>query len=320
MSFSRFSRALSIYLELAKARLATLVVLTAAVGHVVASGGRPHLITLSWTIIGTALTAFGANILNQWREIEPDRRMHRTRERPLPSGRISRTRAATWGASSALVGIVVLAGGTNNLTAALSLLVILLYVLVYTPMKRVSPLNTLLGAVCGAVPPMMGWTAATGRIELGAWILFAILFLWQIPHFLALAWLYREDYHRGGFRMLPSVDPSGRQTGRAAVVYALALLPLSAIAYAGGLAGVAYLAGSQILGLILAALALGLLMERSATRARRLFLASILYLPLLLALMVADPVAARHEQSALGHMHAAASLAEGASSGGSPRQ
>jgi len=284
---------LSIYLELAKARLATLVILTTVAGFLVASAGTPDAGALAWTVIGTALTAFGANILNQWLEIEPDRRMRRTSGRPLPSGRITPTRAAVWGVVSAVAGLAVLVAGVNLITAALSGLVILLYVGVYTPLKRRSSVNTLIGAVCGAIPPMMGWTAVTGRIELGAWVLFAILFLWQIPHFLALAWLYREDYARGGFCMLPAADPTGRITGRAALIYALALLPLTAVVWLAGLSGRVFLAGSQVLGLALAGLALGLLLHRTSGAARRLFVASIVYLPLLLTLMVLDVTAQR---------------------------
>jgi protoheme IX farnesyltransferase len=279
---------ISDYLELAKARLGALVVLTAFVGYVLGSHGDVSPVGLAAAVVGTALSSFGANILNQWWESERDRLMLRTRERPLPAGRIERREAAIWGVVTAFVGLAVLAVGTNWLTTLLSLFVILLYVLVYTPLKVRTPLNTVVGAVCGAVPPMMGWTAATGRLDAGAWILGGILFAWQIPHFLALAWLYREDYARGGFLMLPAVDGEGRLTGRLAFLYAAALLPITAALSAFGVTGWAYLVTSQVVGLTFAGLGWVFLRTRTRLTARRLFLASILYLPVLLSLMVMD--------------------------------
>jgi len=281
-------RLLGSYLELAKARLAALVVLTAVVGYVLAARGSFEPVVLLWTVLGTTLTAFGANILNQWLEADRDRRMERTRNRPLPAGEVSRATALAWGIISAAIGLVVLALGTNRLTAGLSLFVILLYVLVYTPLKTRTPLNTAVGAVCGAIPPMMGWTAATGELELGAWILGGILFIWQVPHFLALAWMYREDYARGGFRMMPASDPDGSATGRAAFIHAIALLPLTGALAAAGVTGMTYLVLSQIVGLAFAALGLTFARRRVPVTARRLFLASIIYLPIVLGLMVVD--------------------------------
>jgi protoheme IX farnesyltransferase len=286
--FAGLGLQLGIFLELAKARLATLVVLTAVVGYILAARGAFDLPILLWTVLGTSLTAFGANILNQWWEADRDLRMERTRNRPLPAGKVSRTRAAVWGLLSSAAGLAVLDLGTNRLTALLSLSVILLYVLVYTPLKVRTPLNTVIGAVCGAVPPMMGWTAATGRLELGAWILGGILFVWQVPHFLALAWMYREDYARGGFRMMPAADPDGSITGRAAFIYAIALLPITGALAAAGVTGVTYLVLSQVVGLGFAALGLAFARRRVRLTARRLFLASIIYLPILLGLMVTD--------------------------------
>jgi len=282
------SELVGVYLELAKARLALMVVLTALVGYVVAARGAARLDVLLWTVVGTALTAFGANILNQCWEMERDRRMERTRNRPLPAGRIRRSRAIRWGLGSCIIGLAVLSAGTNLSTAALALFVILLYVPVYTYLKTTTPLNTAVGAVCGAVPPMMGWTAATGRLDAGAWVLGGILFLWQIPHFLALAWMYRDDYARGGFRMVPSVDPSGSVTGRLALLYAAGLLPVSALVTWLGVSGRSFLVASQLLGGLVVVLAVRFLVRRSRPAARNLFLASILYLPLLLGVMVAD--------------------------------
>lgn len=282
------SELVGVYLELAKARLALMVVLTALVGYVVAARGAARLDVLLWAVVGTALTAFGANILNQCWEMERDRRMERTRGRPLPAGRILRPRAIRWGLASCIIGLAVLAAGTNLPTAALALFVILLYMPVYTYLKTTTPLNTVVGAVCGAIPPMMGWTAATGRLDAGAWVLGGILFLWQIPHFLALAWMYRDDYARGGFRMVPSVDRSGSLTGRLALLYAVGLLPVSALVTWLGVSGRSFLVASQLLGGLVVVLAVGFLVRRSQPAARNLFLASILYLPLLLGVMVAD--------------------------------
>jgi protoheme IX farnesyltransferase len=279
---------LSLYLELAKARLASMVILTATVGFLLGARGWSDPGTLAWTIVGTALSAFGANILNQLAEHDRDRRMHRTRNRPLPAGRVTRTQAARWGIGSSLAGVATLAATTNLLTAGLSLFTIALYLVVYTPLKPRTPLNTVVGAVVGAIPPMMGWAAATGRLDLGAWILGGILFVWQIPHFLALAWLYRDDYARGGFRMLPAVDRPGELTSRLAFLYALALLPVTASLAWAGVTGSTFLISSQVLGVGFAVLGWRFARLRADGAARRLFLASILYLPLLLAVMVVD--------------------------------
>jgi protoheme IX farnesyltransferase len=281
-------RILASYLELAKARLGALVVLTAFVGYVLGTRGNLALWVGLAAVAGTALSAFGANILNQWWEVDRDRLMHRTRTRPLPSGRVDRRVALAWGLLSVGAGLGILVVGTNALTTGLSLFVVLLYVLVYTPLKIRTPLNTVVGAVCGAIPPMMGWAAATGRLDAGAWILGGILFVWQIPHFLALAWLYREDYARGGFLMLPAVDSEGRVTGRLAFIYAAALLPVTAALSVAGVTGGAFLAGSQVVGLAFLFLGWIFLRDRSLVAARRLFLASILYLPVVLGLGVAD--------------------------------
>jgi len=281
-------RILASYLELSKARLGALVVLTAFVGYVLGARGHLSLWVGLAAVSGTALSAFGANILNQWWEVDRDRLMRRTRTRPLPSGRVDRRVALVWGLLSAGLGLAILAIGTNLLTTALSLFVILLYILVYTPLKVRTPLNTVVGAICGGIPPMMGWAAATGRLDAGAWILGGILFVWQIPHFLALAWLYREDYARGGFRMLPAVDTEGRVTGRLAFVYAAALLPITAALSAVGVTGGTFLVASQIAGVIFLMLGWVFLRDRTQASARRLFLASILYLPVVLGLGVAD--------------------------------
>lgn len=284
---------LSVCLELTKARLAALVVLTTLVGFVLATRGSIDAWLLAWTLAGTALTAGGALALNQWMEARRDGLMRRTCARPVPSGKISPRLALHVGLSLVLIGLAALALQTNLLTAALALTIVCIYVFAYTPLKPVSSLCTLVGALCGALPPLMGWTAASGassmlHIEPGAWILSAILFVWQVPHFLALAWLYREDYARGGFRMLPLVDPSGATTGRMAIIYSVALLPLSLGLAAVGLAGRVYVVGALALGGGLLALAILLFRHRTESRARRLFVGSIIYLAALMVLMLTD--------------------------------
>jgi len=276
----------SVYLELSKARLCALVVMTALVGFLLAGGDG--WLRLVITLVGTALAAFGANALNQCWEVQRDGRMQRTRGRPLPSGRLRARPAWIYGAATTLVGPMVLAIGVNLLTAGLALGCAALYVLVYTPLKVRTPLNTMVGAVCGAIPPVMGWSAATGTLGFGGLLLGAILFLWQVPHFLALAWLYREDYERGGFEMLPQRDPEGAKTGQISVLYCLALLPLGLALALAGLAGQLYVVGSLILGVGLLYCGVRFDRERSAGAARRLFLASVIYLPLLLGLAVVD--------------------------------
>jgi heme o synthase len=277
--------------ELTKARLVTLVLVTTAVGFVLAS--RPPLpwIGLAWTLLGTALAAAGVMSLNQGVEWRRDALMERTRRRPVPSGAVSPRQAVAFGTLVSAAGIAVLALRVNALTALLGLAVVVLYVGVYTPMKTRTSLCTLAGAVCGAIPPMMGWSGAAGRLEFGAWVLAALLFLWQIPHFLALAWMYREDYERGGFRMMPSIDPSGSMTGRTAVLYCLALLPIGVVAKLAGLSGWVAAIGSLACGTVLLLLGVQLARAHSEGSARRLFLGTLAYLPLLLALMVIDRAA-----------------------------
>ena len=283
-----------VYLELGKARLSGLVVITTAVGFIMASpgisatAGAIDWMRLLWTLLGTSLAAGAAGALNQVVEEERDARMPRTRNRPLPAGRIGTIHAAMVGVVWAGVGVTLLAAMVNLLTAGLALLTILLYLLVYTPLKVRSTLNTLAGAVVGAVPPMMGWAAASGRIEPGAWVLAATLFVWQIPHFLALAWMYRKDYELGGYRMLPIIDPTGSITCRAVLMWTLALLPVTLAATWVGITGWVYAVGCVGLGLWMLRLAAALYRGRTNAEARRLFLATVVYLPLLMGLMVLD--------------------------------
>ncbi len=280
--------AIELYLQLVKARLSALVVVTTAAGYLLAHPDPLDLPRLGWTLLGVALTAAGANGLNQRMEWRWDLQMNRTRHRPIPSGRLSASAAALWAGLSVGWGLLLLVTFVNPLTAGLALLVEILYLAVYTPLKRRSPLCTLVGAVCGAIPPVMGWTAATGSIGAGAWLLAGILFLWQIPHFLALAWLYRDDYARGGFVMLPSRDPAGNATALAATVYALALIPLGLAGVLAGVNGWIAAVGLVALGSWLTIRSASLLQTRSEGAAKQLFLATLAYLPVALALLVLD--------------------------------
>jgi len=240
------------------------------------------------TLLGTALVAGGAAALNQLLEREYDAKMKRTAGRPLPSGRLQPKTVLIYGTTLVTAGLIYLALAVNLLTCALGAVTMVGYLFIYTPLKRVTWLNTAIGAIPGALPPLMGWTAARGEISLEGWSLFAILCFWQLPHFLAIAWMYREDYERGGFVMLPMVDPSGQRTGRQAVSYTLGLLPVSLFPYVLKMDGKVYLFGALILGVIFLVCAVQFSRRLTLAGARRLFLISILYLPLLLSLLVLD--------------------------------
>ena len=294
------------YLALSKARLSAMVVITTGVGYLVApqgEGGMDYL-KLIWTVLGTALAAAGASAFNQLLETRRDGMMRRTRTRPLPAKILSPAHAAFFGLFACAGGLAILCPGANGLTAVLAFINIVLYVLVYTPMKPRTTLNTLVGAVVGALPPMMGWAAATGHLDTGAW-----LFVWQIPHFMALAWMYRADYAKAGFRMCSVADPTGRSTSWHTMLYSLALLPIGVMFWGFGLTGWIFAAGSLVLGGVMVwygmkfAKALGEAVSESTlarpasgpakpavaadmAAARRLFLWSILYLPVLLVLML----------------------------------
>jgi protoheme IX farnesyltransferase len=272
--------------ELFKMRLTTLVLLTTFVGFYAGGRGPMARGLLLHTMLGTALLAAGASALNQLLERDYDAKMRRTRDRPLPSGRITPEAALLIGGVCAGAGLADLALAVNLLTAWLGALTLASYLLVYTPLKRLTPLNTAIGAIPGALPPLMGWTAARGEISGEGWALFAILFFWQLPHFLAIAWIYREDYARAGFVMLPVLDPSGARTGKQALSHTLGLLPVSLCPFLFGLAGPVYLAGALALGAGLLWCAWAFARRISVAGARRLFYASIIYLPLLLALIV----------------------------------
>jgi protoheme IX farnesyltransferase len=284
----RLGRRAGAFLELTKPRITGLVLLTTGVGFHVASPAAPRLALLLHALIGTALTAGGTNALNQYLERRPDAAMRRTRNRPLPSGRLSEREGLGFATLISAAGIAYLASFVNAVTAVIAAATLISYAAAYTPLKRVTPLSTMVGGVSGALPIVGGWTAATGRLEPAAWVLFGILFLWQLPHFLGLGWLCRDDYRRGGFQILAVLDLTGRRTARQSLTFLILLLPMSAVPTVLGLAGNLYLVASLGLGLVF--LMLGVLFARqpSAAAARRLFLGSVLYLPLLLLLMVID--------------------------------
>jgi protoheme IX farnesyltransferase len=275
------------FAELVKARLSFLTLATAMAGFALGVEGPWTYLLLVATLAGTALSAAGAAALNQWWEREHDARMTRTRERPLPAGRLSSSDALLAGLGLSLTGVACLALFANLLSATLASATILFYILVYTPLKRVTTLNTIIGAVPGALPPLIGWTAARGSINAEGLTLFAILFLWQMPHFLAIAWLYRTDYAQAGFRMLSEGDDSGVMTGRQAVVYSLALLAVSLLPTVFFGYSAVYFYGALLLGAAFVVLAGRFAVSGgSIPAARALFLGSIAYLPLLLGLMV----------------------------------
>jgi protoheme IX farnesyltransferase len=276
------------YVELTKPRITFLVLVTTAVGYALGAATSFHPGVFLALLAGTALVSGGASALNQWAERDADARMARTASRPLPTGRLAPADALVFGLAISAIGLVLLAGAVNWLTALLALGSLSSYVLAYTPLKRVTSLCTLVGAVPGAIPPMMGWAAARGTLDRQAWALFGVLFLWQLPHFLSIAWIYREDYARGGFPMLPVTDPGGASTARQSVAYAAALVPVTLLAGAFAAAGNLYLFGAAGLGLVFVGCTISFALRRSVRAARLVFLVSVLYLPAVLGLMVLD--------------------------------
>ncbi|MBL4846251.1 MAG: protoheme IX farnesyltransferase [Planctomycetes bacterium] len=276
--------------EMTKYRLSSLVVVTAGAGYLLAEPEAAiDPLRLGVAMIGTTLAAFGANVFNQVLEADLDRQMARTCGRAIPSGRVTSTEGFLWGVLLLVVGAGLLALLVNPLTASLALLVAVLYAAVYTPLKQRTSLNTLVGAVCGALPPVIGWVAVRGEFALGAWVLFAILFAWQIPHFLAIDWFHRDDYERGGYQMASRVDASGRFSARLGVIYALALIPITFCVIPAGIGGWLTVLGGSVLGLAFLALTVAWYLQPSRQAARRVFFASLAYLPLLLGLLVLDP-------------------------------
>jgi heme o synthase len=275
------------YLELSKSRIVLMVLITTAAGYLFAAG-QVDPIHMLHTLLGTALVAAGTNALNQYVERGHDAKMQRTRTRPLPAGRVSPKAALLFSSAIAIAGTVYLGLAVNWLTAGLGALTLTSYIFVYTPLKRLSTICTVIGALPGAIPPLMGWTAATNQLGLGGWIAFGILFLWQLPHFMAISWMYREDYARGGFAMLSVQDPEGTAVARQAIYYTLALLVVSVMPTYFGLAGMVYGIGAVVAGTALLAAAVRFFFDRDVRNARRLFMISNLYLLTVMLLLVVN--------------------------------
>lgn len=276
--------------ELTKSGITGMVVVSAAVGMLLASPEPPPWILWLHTLLGTALVSSGAGALNQVVERDRDARMRRTANRPIPAGRIHPDLALFLGVALSVAGLLELSLAVEPLASLLAAATLVGYVFVYTPLKRASSLATVVGAIPGAVPPMIGWAAVRGTLDPGAWVLFALLFFWQMPHFLSIAWLYRADYERGGFPMLSVRDPGGLQTARQAVLYCAALVPVSLLPSALGLAGLVYFVGALALGMAFLAFTAHFALDRSIRRARRLMLVSVFYLPAVLGALVLDRI------------------------------
>lgn len=278
------------YIALTKPRVTWLILMSTAVGYYFGARASWGFWTLFHTILGTGLIASGTAALNQWYERDADAKMKRTQMRPLPAGRLTPNKALVFAIFLSVAGFVELAWGANLLTGLLGLFTLATYLFVYTPMKRISPFSTTLGAIPGAMPPVIGFAGAAGAVTVEAWILFAILFLWQFPHFDAIAWMYREDYERAGIRMLPVVEPDGHSTARRMVWCSLALIPLSLLPRFFSMAGNIYVIGAVIAGIMFAYAASRIVHDRTRVRARGVLLASVIYLPVLYGLLVFDRV------------------------------
>ncbi len=269
-------------------RLNALVLVTTAVGFIVATTTTPNWTLLAWMLLGTAASAASASMFNQLIESRRDALMQRTEGRPLPQRHISRPLVFLMSVVLAYVGWALLLWSAGWLPATLATGNIVLYALIYTPLKPITSINTIVGAVCGAIPPLVGWTSATGSLSSGGWVIAGLLFVWQLPHFMALAWMYREDYARGGFKMLPAVDPSGQVTAQTMVLTSLILVPLALLVTVYGVAGWWFAIVSIILGCWMIFESFRFLFLRTDASARRVFFTSITYLPLLLLVLVID--------------------------------
>ena len=279
------------YLELSKSRIVLMVLITTSAGFLFASGKVDPILMLH-TLLGTALVAAGTNALNQYVERHHDAKMLRTRTRPLPAGRLTPRAALLFSSAVAILGTLYLGLAVNWLTAALGAFTLTSYIFVYTPLKRVSTICTLIGAIPGAIPPLMGWTAVTNQLggmqSAGGWIVFGILFLWQLPHFMAISWMYREDYARGGFAMLSVRDNDGAAVARQAIFYTLALLPVTVAPAVLGLTGMVYLVGAVIAGAALLVSTIRFFFDRDVRNARKVFMLSNLYLLTVMLLLVVN--------------------------------
>ena len=278
------------YIELLKPNIMSLVLVTTVLGYYLGGDGIDSFLRLFITLLGTALTAGGAGALNHYLERDADKLMQRTKNRPIPSGLIAPGNAIVFGIILVLIGTIILVTQINHLTGFLSILTAFLYVLVYTPLKKITWLNTSIGSIPGALPPMGGWAAATGNVETGAWILFAIMFLWQHPHFYAIAWMCKDDYARANFKMLPVIEPDGKRTMRQIFWHLTLLVPVSVLPYVEGSSGLIYAVGVIFLTGTFLISALPLAREKSVQSARLLLKSSVIYLPLLLILIVVDKV------------------------------
>jgi protoheme IX farnesyltransferase len=278
------------FAELGKPRVVVMVLITTFVGFYLGSQGLTDYLRLLPTLIGTALAAAGTLALNQYIERDVDAKMQRTRQRPLPDGRLQPYDALAFGVATTLAGLVYLALAVNALSAAVTAFTTVSYLFLYTPLKRRTPLCSIVGAVPGALPPLTGWTAARGAFGVEAWILFAILFLWQLPHSLAIARLYRDDYARAGIRLLPVVEPDSKSTGRQIVINCLALLVVGLLPTLVGLAGPVYFVAALTFGTLFLGYGVAFALSRTITAARQLVFASLLYLPATLLMMALDKV------------------------------
>ncbi|MBV8550637.1 MAG: protoheme IX farnesyltransferase [Acidobacteriaceae bacterium] len=278
------------YIELTKPRITWLIVMSTAIGYYFGHVGAWHLWAIVHTLLGTGLVASGTAALNQWYEREADRQMRRTQMRPLPSGRLRPKEALWFGIALAVAGGLELGFGVNWLTSGLCILTLASYLFLYTPLKQRTWWSTTVGAFPGAMPPLIGFAGAAGKLSAEAWVLGAILFLWQFPHFYAIAWMYREDYSRAGIQMLPVVEPDGESTARQILLYSILLIPISILPKWMGMTGSIYMIGALAMGLLFLYSGIRVSLDRTKVRARKVLLTSVIYLPVLYALMVLDPV------------------------------
>ena len=276
------------YIDLMKPNILIMVLITTILGYFLGADGKILWNNLTWMLIGTTFSAGGAGVLNQYLERDQDKIMNRTCNRPIPSGKISPQNALIFGIITVIVGTIVLVVKINLLTGFLSILTAFMYVLIYTPMKRVTWLNTSLGSIPGALPPVGGWAAATNSIDSGAWILFAILYLWQHPHFFAIAWMCKDDYEKAGFKMLPVIEPDGNRTIRQILWHLSLLFPISLLPVLIGMNGNIYLYGVLIITLYYFLSAFPMLYKKSYKNASRILKASVLYLPALMIIIIID--------------------------------
>ena len=276
------------YIALTKPRITWLILMSTGMGYFFGLTGPVNLWALLHTILGTGLIASGTAALNQWYEREADARMRRTGQRPLPTGQMAPRNAFAFGVLLSVLGFVELGLGVNWLSAGLGLFTLLTYLCLYTPLKQISPVSTTIGAVPGAMPPLIGFAAASGTLTAEAWILYAILFVWQFPHFYAIAWMYREDYERAGIKMLPVVEPDGESTVRQMLFFSALLIPVSLVPRYLDMTGNIYVVGTLIAGIAFVASCVRMSSDRTLLKARSVLLVSVVYLPVLYGLLLLD--------------------------------